>query len=153
MKTKHLQLAALALLPATFLTLSACSTTTPADSTSAVYTSDTSTSFVDTYNLTATVKAIDPATRKVTLTSARGNTITVKCGPQVVNFKQIQVNDVVKVTVTEELSAYLDKGRGLGTSGRSSANSRPAARSPAPLSLIARRRQLRLPPSTPSHAR
>ncbi len=118
MKIKHLQFVALALLPAAFLLLSACSTTP--EQTSAVHKSETSTTFVDTYNLKATVKAIDPATRVVTLASSRGNTIHVKCGPDVINFKQIQVNDVVKVTVTEEISAYLDKGRALGTSGTSS---------------------------------
>ena len=117
---KHLQLAALALLPAAFLSLGACSTTP--EQTSAVHKSETSTTFVDTYNLKATVKAIDPATRMVTLASSRGNTIHVKCGPAVVNFKQIQVNDLVKVTVTEEISAYLDKGRALGTSGEASSD-------------------------------
>jgi hypothetical protein len=119
MKTKHLQFVALALMPATCLLLGAC-TSTGIEQTSAVHNTETSTTFVDTYHLKATVKAVDPATRVVTLASTRGNTIHVKCGPDVINFKQIQVNDVVKVTVSEEISAYLDKNKALGTSGTSS---------------------------------
>jgi ABC-type Fe3+-hydroxamate transport system substrate-binding protein len=114
MKIKHLQFAALALVPVTLLILSACSSSTPAEQTSAVHTSATSTTFVDTYRATATVAAVDATTRKVKLTLANGNHITVKCGPDVANFKQIHVNDVVKVTVTEEVAAYLDKGGRLG---------------------------------------
>jgi hypothetical protein len=63
------------------------------------------------------VTAIDAATRKLTLTLANGKRITVKCGPEVANFKQIHINDLVKVTVTEELAIYLDKGRRMGSSG------------------------------------
>ena len=103
----------------TLLTLNACSTTTslPGDQSTAVVKSATSTTVADTYTATATVTAIDPATRKVQLTLANGRRTTVKCGPEVANFKQIQVNDRVKVTATEELAVYLDKGRTPGISG------------------------------------
>lgn len=119
MKTIHLKFAALALLPVTLLTLNACSTTTslPGDQSTAVVKSATSTTVADTYTATATVTAIDAATRKVQLTLANGRRTTVKCGPEVANFKQIQVNDRVKVTATEELAVYLDKSRTPGISG------------------------------------
>jgi ABC-type Fe3+-hydroxamate transport system substrate-binding protein len=120
MKIKHLKLAALALLPGLLFILSACSTSSPVEQSSAVAKSDTSTTFIDTFKATATVTAIDSATRIVTLTLANGKHITVKCGPGVVNFKQIHVNDLVKVSVTEELAIYLDKGKRMGVSGSSS---------------------------------
>jgi len=119
MKTKHLKFAALALLPLTLLTLSSCSST-PSKQSTVVIKSDTSTTIVDTFKATATVTAIDAATRTVKLTLANGKHATVKCGPGVVNFKQIRINDIVKVTMTEELAVYLDKGQRLGDSRTSS---------------------------------
>ena len=58
---------------------------------------------VQTVELTATVAAIDKATRKVTLVSPDGIKKTVKAGPEVINFDQIRVGDQLRVTVTEEL--------------------------------------------------
>ena len=130
MKTKHLKLLALALLPVSLLILSACSTSAPVEQRSAVVKSDTSTTFVDTFHATATVTAIDAASRKVKLTLANGKRITVKCGPEVANFKQIHINDLVKVTVTEELAIYLDKGRRMGSSGSSSGALAPIGAKP-----------------------
>lgn len=58
---------------------------------------------INTYQITATVKAIDAEDRKVTLVGADGKDAVVKCGPEVVNFPQIRVGDQVKATVTEQL--------------------------------------------------
>ena len=58
---------------------------------------------VNTYQVTATVKAVDADDRKVTLTGPDGKDMVVKCGPDVVNFPQIKVGDQVKATVTEQL--------------------------------------------------
>jgi hypothetical protein len=58
---------------------------------------------VQTYQVTATVKAIDDANRKVTLAGPDGKDMTVKCGPDVVNFPQIKVGDQVTAVVTEQL--------------------------------------------------
>lgn len=58
---------------------------------------------INTYQVTATVKSIDADTRKVTLTGPDGKEMTVKCGPDVVNFPQIKVGDQVTATVTEQL--------------------------------------------------
>jgi hypothetical protein len=60
-------------------------------------------SVVQTYELEATVAAIDKATRKVTLVDAAGIKTTVKAGPEVVNFDQIRVGDKLKITAAQEL--------------------------------------------------
>ncbi len=62
---------------------------------------------VATHKLTATVSAIDADSRKVTLVTPDGKKTAVKCGPEVINFEQIRVGDLLKVMVTEELVAYL----------------------------------------------
>jgi hypothetical protein len=58
---------------------------------------------VQTSRLTATVAAIDWATRRVTLVSPAGIKQTVKAGPEVINFDQIRVGDQLNLVVTEEL--------------------------------------------------
>jgi hypothetical protein len=58
---------------------------------------------VQTYELEATVAAIDAAARKVTLVDAAGIKTTVKAGPEVVNFDQIRVGDKLKITAAQEL--------------------------------------------------
>jgi Cu/Ag efflux protein CusF len=65
-----------------------------------------------TSNLTkvqATVKAIDPATRSVTLQGPRGP-VTVEVGPEVKNFSNLKVGDVVNVTYYESVAAQIAKG-------------------------------------------
>ncbi|HWQ91679.1 MAG TPA: hypothetical protein VN673_08405 [Clostridia bacterium] len=58
---------------------------------------------VETYQTTATVTAIDPAERTLTMVSPNGKKTTFKAGPEVVNFDQIRVGDQVKATLTEQL--------------------------------------------------
>jgi hypothetical protein len=58
---------------------------------------------VQTYELKATVTAIDKAARKVTLMDATGIKTTVTAGPEVANFDQIQIGDQLKITVAKEL--------------------------------------------------
>ena len=64
-------------------------------------------SVVQTYQLTATVTAIDKASRKVTLMGRDGIKQTVKVGPEAINFDQIQVGDRLKLTVAESLVVYV----------------------------------------------
>lgn len=64
---------------------------------------------VETYKITATVTAVDAASRKVTLATPDGTKTTFKAGPEVVNFKQIQVGDQVKATVAEQLVVFVRK--------------------------------------------
>jgi hypothetical protein len=62
---------------------------------------------VETYQVSATVAAIDPTARKVTLEEKDGKKTTVTCGPDFINFEQIKVGDVVKATVTSELTVAM----------------------------------------------
>jgi len=62
---------------------------------------------VETRKLTATVTGIDASTRKVTLAAPDGKKTTVTCGPGVINFDQIRVGDVVRATVTDELTVAM----------------------------------------------
>jgi hypothetical protein len=62
---------------------------------------------VDTYEITATVTDINKDSRKVTLQGPAGRKITVKAGPNVVNFDQIQVGDQVKARVTQQLVIFM----------------------------------------------
>ena len=60
-------------------------------------------SVVSTYEVTASVAAIDEANRKITIVDAAGIKKTVKAGPEVINFDQIRVGDQLKIVATEEL--------------------------------------------------
>ena len=63
-----------------------------------------------TYTTTATVTAIDPASRQVTLLNKDdGKSKTFTLGPAVRNFDQIHVGDLVRATVTEETALFLNK--------------------------------------------
>ena len=69
---------------------------------------------VDTYTNRATVVGIERQERKVKLKFDNGSHKTVKCGREVVNFPQIRVGDVVKVTLIEELAIKLSDTGTLG---------------------------------------
>ena len=53
--------------------------------------------------MTATIKAIDPATRSVTLRSENGDEDTFTVGPAVTRFDQLKVGDTIKATYYESL--------------------------------------------------
>jgi hypothetical protein len=109
MKPDLLKLSTLALLPAAWLILTGCSSTSKVDKT-------TTTTFqkgvpggtlTQTYQITATITAVDPAARQVTLVARDGSQNTFLAGPKVV-LDQIQAGDEVKVTVARELVVYLN---------------------------------------------
>jgi hypothetical protein len=64
---------------------------------------------VDTTTGTATVTAVDPAKRTVTLRSPDGTTHTYKLSKYVRNFDQIKVGDQVKATLVDSLAVVLRK--------------------------------------------
>jgi len=66
-----------------------------------------------TVKLTATITAIDVATRDVTLKGPQGNEVTVTAGPAVKNFANMKVGDQVDVQYVEALTLELKKGGGL----------------------------------------
>ena len=109
MKPDLIKLSTLALMPAAWLILTGCSSTINTDKT-------TTTAFKEgvpggtltqTYQITATVTAMDPATRQVTLAAPDGSQNIFKAGPKVV-LDQIKVGGEVKVTVARELVVYLN---------------------------------------------
>jgi len=80
---------------------------------------------------TATVKAVDPAKRIVTLQTADGRTVDVKCGQNVRNFDQIAVGDQVKAMAIDQVAVSLDKGAaGAAAPPPSDAVMRVIARAP-----------------------
>ena len=65
-----------------------------------------------TVEITATITAIDPKKREVTLKGPEGNEVVVEAGSQVKNFSQMKVGDQVKVEYVEALTLELKKGGG-----------------------------------------
>ena len=65
-----------------------------------------------TVEITATITAIDPKKREVTLKGPQGNEVVVEAGPEVKNFSQMKVGDQVRVEYVEALTLELKKGGG-----------------------------------------
>jgi Cu/Ag efflux protein CusF len=63
-----------------------------------------------TVKVTATITAIDPATRSVTLKGPQGKEMTITAGPDVKNFAQMKVGDQVNAEYVEALTLELKKG-------------------------------------------
>jgi hypothetical protein len=131
----------MALLFAASFTLIACKTTTPPPAptgTSAVAIAEGVPGgiFVDTVEVSARVKAIDTAKREVTLLGPEGEEFTTKVGPEAVNFDQVKVGDLVKVTHTKELVVFLDE-EGASTPDGSGAVVARAEKGAQPGGLVA----------------
>jgi Cu/Ag efflux protein CusF len=75
--------------------------------------------------VTATVVALDPATRTATLKGAKGKIVDVVVPPEAKNFDQIRVGDLVTVEYLRALTLEL-KGPGSIRSGSTQAASAPA---------------------------
>ena len=56
----------------------------------------------------ATVTRVEKATRHVTLKGEHGDTLRVECGPQIKNFAQIKVGDLLEVSYTERLTITVE---------------------------------------------
>ena len=65
-----------------------------------------------TVEITATITAIDPKKREVTLKGPQGNEVVVEAGSRVRNFSQMKVGDQVDVEYVEALTLELKKGGG-----------------------------------------
>jgi len=89
---------------------------------------------VNTIELTATVEAVNKATRTVTLKGEDGHEHTVTVGPKVRNFSHIKVGDQVVARYVEALTLELKKGgtaivarTDTAMSGRAKPGEKPAA--------------------------
>jgi hypothetical protein len=67
----------------------------------------------DTVSISATITAIDKATRDVTLKGPQGKEVTLTAGPEVKRFDQLKVGDQVTARYVEALTLELKKGGGL----------------------------------------
>lgn len=75
--------------------------------------------------VTATVVALDPATRTATLKGAKGKIVDVVVPPEAKNFDQIRVGDLVTVEYMRALTLEL-KGPGAIRSGSTQTSTAPA---------------------------
>ena len=95
-----------------------------------------------TVKVTATITAIDKATRDVTLKGPQGNEITVTAGPEVKNFDSLKVGDQVDIQYFEALTLELKKGGGMvvaRTEQKGAVGAKPGESSrPAPLAARSR---------------
>ena len=66
-----------------------------------------------TVKITATITAIDKATRDITLKGPQGNEVVVTAGPDVKNFDKMNVGDQVNAQYVEALTLELKKGGGM----------------------------------------
>jgi len=105
-----IKIAALALLPASMLIFSSCAKPPQGTVEITAVSTPEGAIIVETTTLTATVKAINPAKRKLTLVYSNGSKSTYKAGPEVVNFDQIQVGDQITAVVTEEVAIFIGSG-------------------------------------------
>src|SRR4030095_9638990 len=65
-----------------------------------------------TVRMTATITAIDPATRDITLKGPQGNEVVVTAGPEVKNFANMKVGDQGDAQYVEALPPALKKSGG-----------------------------------------
>lgn len=66
-----------------------------------------------TVNITATITAIDKATRDITLKGPQGKEVTLTAGPDVKKFDQMKIGDQVNAQYVEALTLELKKGGGM----------------------------------------
>ena len=62
---------------------------------------------IDIYEITATIAAINPMTRQITLRGSDGSETTFKAGREAVNFDEVAVGDVVTAEVGDEVAISL----------------------------------------------
>ena len=94
------------------LALTSCSSTPEGQETTAVAVQNGVPGgvIVNTYQVQATVTAINAADREVTLVGQDGKETVVEVGPDAVNFPQIQVGDQVKAILTQQLVVSMATG-------------------------------------------
>ena len=98
------------LFPLATLAIVSCSSITPETSSAAkIKQGVPGGEVVLTSKVRATVTGIDTAKRKVALVTPDGKKLTVKAGPEVVNFDQIRIGDQLKATLTEEIVVRMAK--------------------------------------------
>jgi len=90
------------------LGLASCQHDPKVQTSETVIATPTGATVIETAQLNATVSAVEPSTRKLTLTTGDGAKINCTAG-KAVNLANIQVGDKVTATATEQLAVYLRK--------------------------------------------
>jgi hypothetical protein len=85
-----------------------------------------------TMQVTATISAIDKASRTVVLKGPKGRELAVSAGPEVKNFDQLKQGDQVEVQYLEALALELRKGGGKAVARTEEAAGASAAKGAAP---------------------
>jgi Cu/Ag efflux protein CusF len=120
MNAKKLAWSVLALLPAALLSFASCSSEPIGEGSTFVMETPDGAAIVETYSMVASITSVDQSTRKVTLTSPDGRSMTVKAAPDI-DLAAVKVGDRVAATVTEELAVYLRKNSAPPSAGEGSA--------------------------------
>ncbi len=91
-----------------------------------------------TIKLTATIVAIDPATRVINLKGPEGKEVTLTAGPEVKNFAQMKVGDQVSAEYIEALTLALKKGGGKAVARTEQVGAATAKPGEQPAGLVGR---------------
>jgi Cu/Ag efflux protein CusF len=92
----------------------------------------------ETVKITATITAIDKATRDITLKGPKGNEVTLTAGPNVKNFDQMKVGDQVNAQYVEALTLELKKGGGMAVARTEKAGAAGAKAGDQPAGAVGR---------------
>jgi len=92
----------------------------------------------ETVKVTATITAIDKATRDITLKGPKGNEVTLTAGPDVKNFDELKVGDQVNVQYVEALTLELKKGGGMAVARTDSTGTAGAKPGDKPAGVVGR---------------
>lgn len=90
------------------------------------------------HKITATIDKIDPDTRTVTLERHDGTMVDLELGPEVRNFDQLRVGDIVTMTYKEALTLSLKKGGSGETSMQETPSMERAASGAKPGGMVGR---------------
>ena len=86
----------------------------------------------ETIKVSATITAVDKASRDVTLKGPQGNEFVVTAGPDVKNFDKLKVGDQVDMQYIEALTLELKKGGGAPVAKTEKADAVAAKKGEAP---------------------
>lgn len=102
----------LTLVAAAVMAIATTSTVAQTGGVAAVKTEPGRVTVAEAVQVTASVEAIDKAKRLISLKGPEGNVFVVQAGPDVKNFDQIKVGDVVAARYVEALTLQLKPGGG-----------------------------------------
>jgi hypothetical protein len=91
-----------------------------------------------TVDVSATITAIDKSSRTITLRGPKGDQVKVDAGPEIKNFDQLKVGDVVDMRYRESLALELKKGGGLKVEKTEKAGAMGAKPGETPAGVVGR---------------